>query len=110
MSPVEPIPGEPTRFYVNSRRANVAPYLVDVADYDRVGACGCADFEFHKRPLLEEGKRGPELRCHHLKVVRSWLLNKLLDALEGKRNETKNENETTKGAMVSRQARQQACR
>lgn len=68
---VEPIPGEIMRFHVESQRAGVPPYLVDLEALDLNGCCACENFEHRIFPLVKAqltvpwDKRVPVL-CIHL--------------------------------------------
>lgn len=70
-----PIPGEPLRFLVRSRRPWLAPYVVDLDEYRFNGSCHCEYFYFRLRPLLDCGVApGPTLRCWHINVARQRFL------------------------------------
>ncbi len=67
-SQVEPIDGEPFRFFVRSRTNSNEKYLVDVED----GFCGCAHHQYRVLPALEKGE--PVQLCWHLQRARDFLL------------------------------------
>lgn len=70
---VQPIEGEPLRFFVASRRPGVEHYLVDLEEYNFNGWCPCEDFEFRMKPSLERGAApAPTLRCWHIKQARRF--------------------------------------
>lgn len=69
---VEPILGEPTRFYVISRRAGVEPYLVDLDEYGGNGWCACEHFEFRLQPIVTRGLNEEPLRCWHIEQALRW--------------------------------------
>lgn len=70
---VEPVEGEPGRFWVQSRSRLNLRHLVDMWEYRGNGACGCEDFERKYRPHLEEGALpSPLLACRHLHAVRAF--------------------------------------
>jgi len=48
-------------------------HRVDLMEYDGNGACGCEDFEFRVRPVLEEGAApGVTLECRHIHLARHY--------------------------------------
>ena len=69
---VEPIPGEPMRFFVRSR-SRKTPWLVDIDEYDGTGQCRCEDFTCNQEPFLNGKKasegHSPDRRCFHIKVA-----------------------------------------
>ena len=71
---IEPVIGEPTRFYVPASQGD--PYLVDLEEFDGVGWCGCPDFDLRRRPKIEQaieaGRKPPVLRCKHIEAVLKW--------------------------------------
>jgi len=83
---VEPIRGEPGRFYAHTQRNT---YLVDLLEHFGVGACGCEDFEFRRRPEMGEIRKRPvdadRFRCKHIKAARVafglWLVDRVTDEL-----------------------------
>lgn len=68
---VEPIPGEPLRFFVKSRTNPKQKYLVDLEECGFSGGCGCQNFQFTHLPKLKEDRREdrPRIkrRCWHIK-------------------------------------------
>jgi hypothetical protein len=80
MKTIEPVPGEPLRFWVRSRSELGVKRLVDLQYQNWNGWCGCQDFEFHRLKVLRENHNMPSdrSRCWHIRVVREWLMNRLL--------------------------------
>lgn len=77
---VRAVEGEPGRFHVG----NATDYLVDLAENLGLGQCGCPDFAFNRRKLLEEEITAlPEepnrYRCKHIKAARSALGAQMVD-------------------------------
>lgn len=72
---VTPIAGEPLRFHVNSRTVVDLRYLVDLEEYGFNGFCGCADFDFRKRPLAQGGSKA---RCWHIRQAREFFVDEML--------------------------------
>ncbi len=70
---IEPVHGEPTRYFVQSSRPGTDPYLVDLAEYDGSGACGCQHFQFRLEPKLKAGERDwtaeRTLQCAHIRAA-----------------------------------------
>jgi len=75
---VTPIAGEPLRFHVNSRTVVDLRYLVDLEEYGFNGFCGCADFDFRKRPLAQSGSKA---RCWHIRQAREFFIDDILKKL-----------------------------
>lgn len=80
------IPGEMTRFYVESRRKGILPHLVDLQEYNGNGACGCEHFQIRIKPLIERGQTAPHwnpdaLRCHHIRVAYRYFTDEILRGL-----------------------------
>jgi len=70
-----PVPGEPLRFLVRSRRPWLQPYVVDLDEFGFNGSCHCEHFVFRLRPQLERGiAAGPVWRCWHINVARQRFL------------------------------------
>lgn len=70
---IEPVAGEPGRYYVQSSTRLNMRHLVDMWAYDGNGACGCEDFERRFRPHLEGGAvPSIHLECKHLRAVRHY--------------------------------------
>jgi hypothetical protein len=89
---VEPIPGEPLRFHVRSRRQGVEPHLVDLEEWRLNGRCNCEHFEFRLQPELARGaKPGPAMRCWHIQLARQWFLDFVLSSVIEERNRITNE-------------------
>lgn len=59
---VVPVPGEPTRFYVESQRRDHHPHICDAEEWQ----CGCEWGEQYRR-------EGVERECAHLKRLRQWM-------------------------------------
>ena len=78
MNGVHQIPGEPLRFRVDSDRAGISPYLVDLAENDGWGQCDCKHWQCRVAPLVRDGERAS---CKHVQRARSFLLDKLLKAI-----------------------------
>jgi hypothetical protein len=72
---VEEIPGEPLRFLVHSRTAELKQYLVDLEEFDFNGQCGCDNFEYRFQPMLKKGApASDQLRCWHIRQSRQFFL------------------------------------
>mgnify|MGYP006266639517 CR=1 FL=1 len=88
---VEPIIGEPFRFWVQSSDAN--PHLVDMTEYKGNGECSCGDFRFKKLMnyrannyrIVNYGSVN-STRCKHINSVLIHLGSLVVE----KYNETKN--------------------
>lgn len=66
---VDQIAGEPLRFHVTSPGST--PYLVDLAELDGNGFCGCTDFQCRRKPIFDiEQMAGPASRCKHIRAAR----------------------------------------
>ena len=96
--PVEPIPGEHTRFYVRSESKPGTRHLVDLSLNGGSGFCDCQAFSFRceknikaKKPLFSMGepivnKQGKisypnQTICKHVRLVQEYLLPRLLKRL-----------------------------
>lgn len=68
---VEPIPGEPLRYYVLSRSRIGTKLLVDLQECGFNGACSCEDFQMRHLPAMREDRREKrpmrKRRCWHIK-------------------------------------------
>ena len=84
---VEPIPGEPFRFHVQSRSRPGLKFLVDLEELDQNGICGCERFEFFMRPKLDKGERGQHLRCWHIEQARDYFLDATLKHDQGRKKQ-----------------------
>lgn len=73
----------PWRFFVTSQTGDPElVYLVDLQSFWGAGQCTCKDFEMRHQPFLVRGdKSGSDrLRCKHIRLVRSLLMDHLLRA------------------------------
>jgi hypothetical protein len=69
---VQPIPGEPLRYYVESWSSPSRPHIVDLAENQGNGACSCRDFVTRRQPNID--KLMPlfsrETSCRHVIAAR----------------------------------------
>jgi hypothetical protein len=78
---IKPVPGEPLRFHVRSNSRPDFLHLVDLQANRMVGWCSCEDWQARRGPALRERLPAEDCRCHHIRAVREWLLNKFLDQI-----------------------------
>ena len=71
---VTPVPGEPLRYWVQSRSRNTVRHLVDLTAYDGNGECECEQFRFKFGPRLNAGMvPGLRTECHHIIAAKRYL-------------------------------------
>jgi hypothetical protein len=81
-----------TRWLVQSAALPEEWYLCDLMANHQIGRCTCPDFTFNKEPVARLVRiPSDDLRCKHLRAVREYLLNSLLQEI-GK-NEMNKSNE-----------------
>lgn len=78
---VEPIPGEPFRYWVKSNRAGAEPHLCDLESRWPLGECSCPDYSCRRWPNFK--KTLYPVRCIHLTAALEW------HALQDIRNRSK---------------------
>ena len=83
---VTPVRGEATRFFVDSERAGMHPYLVDLQSYGGNGQCMCEHFRIRLESQVRGEMRKPKnqrwtFRCKHIKWAREYILDLFLEAL-----------------------------
>ena len=61
----------PFRFMVRSR-SGPGKHLVDIADFDGNGACGCTDFQVNLAPLLHRGLSAQDAFAADLADLRDY--------------------------------------
>ncbi len=73
----------PLRFHVDSEAKGATDkHLVDLAENEFFGKCSCQHFEFRIQPLIDAKERlMPVDRCKHLKAVREYLLDRVIESL-----------------------------
>lgn len=70
------------RFHVQSDSRPGIEHLVDLQANGMNGFCGCEDFQARRAKLLRlNGVPCQASRCHHIREVREWLLDRFLDEL-----------------------------
>jgi hypothetical protein len=80
---IDPVPGEPMRFTVDSESRRGMKFLVDLQANGLAGWCSCEDYEARRAKVQREqpALRTAESRCKHIVAAREWLLDKFLDSL-----------------------------
>lgn len=67
---VDPVPGEPLRYYVQSRSRRNIKHLVDLAECGYNSACSCEAFQMRLLPQMRKDRaEGYQIkrRCVHIK-------------------------------------------
>lgn len=73
--------------YACSSESGEAPYHVDIMALDGLGECNCWDFVGRREPRWRTIKKPYDaLRCKHLRRVRNWVLDGILQQLIQKEN------------------------
>ena len=69
---VQPIPGEPLRYYVESWSSPTRPHVVDLAENKGNGACSCKDFVTRRQPAIDAKADlfTRETSCRHVIAAR----------------------------------------
>lgn len=72
---VEPVMGEPLRFWVESESSPGTRHLVDLLE----GACGCASYVCNRRAYA--ATHGRQWRCKHIIAARESALNNYIETV-----------------------------
>lgn len=77
---VQTIAHETMRFRVESWSHPQRPHIVDLLANAGRGECSCTDWQTRRGPAIRAGASHgkPETMCRHVKVARTYFLNKLL--------------------------------
>lgn len=88
-NPVEGVTPHGDFFVFNVASASrLAPWRVDLMAYWQNGACGCENFTFKNRGMLDAGAHPAEnLECRHIKQAKRWLMFEFLRKLAADRGE-----------------------
>ena len=80
---VAPIPGEPLRYWVQSRSHPQKPHVVDLSEHGGRGKCSCIGWDTTRWPMIRDGCAvgAPGSCCTHVLAARThWLNHSLEDA------------------------------
>jgi hypothetical protein len=83
MNGVTPVPFRPLVYHVASRKAGVAPHLVDLTDFNGNGSCTCGDWSCR---CVANMKGAHELftdatMCHHIRTAHMHFIGCVLDEI-----------------------------